>query len=131
MGGRTVQPHDNAEPIYLDKAGDLPIAIYHCALACESYFCGYVGVPTEHPAHGFAYYVGEVAWPQVPNSSHSRWRIQDQINSLRAPGGLTYAKGNLKNNHWWFGFNTLDRDLSFCGVLRATKALAIQLEKIK
>lgn len=56
------------------------------------HLCGYVGISTSHPLHGFNY-------------------DDDEIPSLNVHGGLTYSGGESNypisndENLWWYGFD--------------------------
>ncbi len=70
-------------------------------------FCGYVGVPEEHPAWGMLYdhyvYVENegVEWWR----RHVTQRVQYKINDIQVHGGLTYANEHVDDDLWWFGFD--------------------------
>ena len=53
------------------------------------HWCGYVGLPAEHPWHGRTY--------------------QDVENDIRVHGGLTYSHNSVPESEdgaiWWFGFD--------------------------
>ena len=100
-----------------------------CAIIQQprGHFCGYVGVPVEHPAHGFGAYVSDIAFDDIPRWPHRRWRVQQQLNSL----SLTYAQGNRENLHWWFGTDWLGQDPALERVIFVIEALAESLRRIK
>jgi hypothetical protein len=71
-------------------------------------FCGYVGVPKEHPAYGMGYepctgdYVDEnVEWWR----RHITNRLEFKIKDISVHGGLTYAGQAPFSDLHWFGFD--------------------------
>lgn len=72
-------------------------------------WCGYVGVPQLHPAHGKSYYDSDLDIDDIltdPNIKE-RARIQKAINEIHVHGGLTYAGSDEKRgkDFHWFGFD--------------------------
>lgn len=114
-------------------------------------WCGYVGVPQSHPAHGIDYYVSEYdREAPLPDT-------QKSVNAIEVHGGLTYAEechgpichvpnGGEDETLWWFGFDCahsgdvcpgMDREFSGHDryrdvdyVRRETERLAEQLAEI-
>lgn len=74
-------------------------------------WCGYVGVPTDHPAFGLSYNGPEGIWDLDDNTKWWRKhvnRLPDYwIYDINVHGGLTYAKEgkDSKDRTYWFGFD--------------------------
>jgi hypothetical protein len=100
-------------------------------LVHNSYYCGYVRVPNEHPWFGISY--NHPAPGDIPDISE--WRIGEDLGHLDAlllgmacntdeiievrqwpvyrvavHGGLTYAGTLGEDSEWWFGFDTAHSD---------------------
>lgn len=85
---------------------------YHAGLPCVmirhsdfGHWCGYVGVPLQHPLYGCMY-----------TESHPILGGQAIELSFTVHGGITYSSGELRkpeqSEYWWFGF-----DAGHCGDL--------------
>lgn len=65
---------------------------YKCVVTLQrrGHRCGYVGIPTEHPAFGLDY-------------------TSDILSEIWIHGGLTFANGGngypVEGNYWWLGFD--------------------------
>lgn len=71
-------------------------------------WCGYVGVPKEHPAYGLDYNGPDDAYDINPTVKwwriHVNRRFEYAIYDVRVHGGLTFA-GNRGDEKHWFGFD--------------------------
>ena len=72
-------------------------------------WCGYVGVPSSHPAHGLPYSQYEVPLEKVSDGSATpdSVKIQKAVNDLQVHGGLTYSGSDELRSPplHWFGFD--------------------------
>lgn len=71
-------------------------------------WCGYVGVPEGHPAHGKDYYRSDFPLEDVLSGKAMKdVHAQHQINSIEVHGGMTYAGSDelRSTDRHWFGFD--------------------------
>lgn len=78
------------------------------------HYCGYVGVPKNHPAHGMDYYFSDYEDDEDGKITEKELTsLQKAINDIHVHGGLTYARADapggidnkLVKDYWWFGFD--------------------------
>lgn len=77
------------------------------------HLCGYVCVPSDHPAHGKGYYHSTFDCDEDGNETHKTLSpVEEDINAITVHGGLTFAVrgehawvGEAENGGWWFGFD--------------------------
>lgn len=71
-------------------------------------WCGYVGLPEGHPAHGFSSYKNEFDLDEIiSGEAIAKAKIQKQINDITVHGGITYSgTDEMRGKHlYWFGFD--------------------------
>lgn len=76
------------QEIWADPDTDLP------CLAVRGPFgawCGYVGVPPDHPAHGLSYYKSEFSIEEIEAGLGGKLAAQKVVNDIEVHGGLTFA----------------------------------------
>lgn len=106
------------------------------------HWCGYVGVPQDHPAYGKNY----STWSE---SEQGISPVESAVNDISVHGGLTFAASELhyqpEKDLWWFGFDCAHAgDISSVFlmysndtyktkeyVIEEVKSLAEQLKKIE
>jgi len=65
--------------------------------------CGYVSIPTDHPANGLNYYTSSISLDDITASTNLIVPVMQAINNIEVHGELTY--GNIKFDQWTFGFD--------------------------
>lgn len=94
---------------WLDQATGLPcLAMRNGGGA----WCGYVAVPTSHPAHGLSYHSDAFDIEDLLNERRTldHARTQLAVNNIEVHGGLTFAGAEREHaaapeRAWWFGFD--------------------------
>ncbi len=85
----------------------------HAGLACAimrgpvGAWCGYVGVPADHPTYGLGYYTSSYEVEDVLSGEAARKApVQAQLNDIRVHGGMTFSGKRFDDNGLhWFGFD--------------------------
>lgn len=74
-------------------------------------WCGYVGVDTDHIAHGLRYYADSYSVEDIArgDKSASEANVQIRVNEIQAHGGLTFSgersHPEASGFEHWFGFD--------------------------
>lgn len=89
---------------------------YKCAVIFvnDSHYCGYVGVPKDHPAYGLEYYTFDISLDEITEDTYKQKPVMLDINDISVHGGLTFADNHVgrkdiiideSENLWVFGFD--------------------------
>lgn len=94
--------------IWIDPETDFPCLLWRHG----GTWCGYVGVPPDHPANGLSYYQSSYELEEVESGKAAEMLpAQKQVNDIHVHGGLTFSG----SRDWLFPADARCRNWHFFG----------------
>ena len=73
--------------------------------------CGYVAVPTTHPAYKLNYYTDSIRLGGISEDTFDQIQTMKLVNDISVHGGLTYSDEHTDTDElWFFGFDAAHCD---------------------